>query len=92
MKHQPNEFARRCREIRRDYRLRALADFLDGFLAAAFLPRATLTAVALAGLFLPNAASQLSEYFFDAPIRTIVTVLPFSPATKTSHTQAPRLI
>jgi hypothetical protein len=42
--------------------------------------------------FRPNAASQLSEYFFDAPIRTIVTVLPFSQATKMSHAQAPRLI
>jgi len=66
----------------RDYRLRALADFLEGFLVAFFLPRAPPAAAALAAPFRPNAASQLSEYFFDAPIRTIVTVLPFSPATK----------
>jgi hypothetical protein len=78
--------------MRRYYRFRALADFLEVFLGAAFLPRAPLATAALAGPFRPNAAAQLSEYFFDAPIRTIVTVLPFSPATKVSHAQAPRLI
>jgi hypothetical protein len=91
--HKPacGRVARVLPRMRRDYRFRALADFLDGFFAADFLPPAPL-AVALAEPFLPNAAAQLSEYFFDAPIRTIVTALPFSPATKMSHAQAPRLI
>jgi hypothetical protein len=44
-----------------------LADFFTAFL------RPALVAIAALADFFPNAVSQLSEYFFDAPIRTIVT-------------------
>jgi hypothetical protein len=53
---------------------RFLADFLALFLAGAFLTAVAALADPWALLFLPNADSQLSEYFFVAPIRTIVTV------------------
>jgi hypothetical protein len=45
--------------------------FLEGFLVARFT-----VALAVVDFFadLPNARSQLSEYFLFAPIRTIVTV------------------
>jgi hypothetical protein len=43
-------------------------------LAADFLPRAFVEAADFPADFFPKADSQLSEYFFDAPIRTIVTV------------------
>ena len=52
---------------------RFFADFLAGFFTT-FLRPALVAAAALADFF-PNAASQLSEYFFDAPIRTIVTAV-----------------
>jgi len=54
---------------------------LGVFFVADFLLRVEVAA-ALTDRLPPNAAAQLSEYFFDAPIRTIVTVVPFNAAPK----------
>jgi hypothetical protein len=70
----------------RHYRYRFFADFFADFFAASFLPRTCGAATALPAFLFPNAASQLSEYFFDAPMRTIVTVFPFHPAIETALT------
>jgi hypothetical protein len=57
---------------RRGSRYRFFADFLAVFFID-FFPFVLVAGIALADFF-PKAAVQLSEYFFDAPIRTIVTV------------------